>query len=167
MAIPDGEPVQLTLLQHMGLQTRNMKLKAKLLTCPAKFARANNLKERGLTETGPRGQHCHRPQAKPLAVILGMDCMHWAPVLIDQYQDNHGFLALYACKLSNMAIMQGNRQFPYTPEEAQNALAATSSIEDQEVGDDDLPLTTIFHGATSDDSVQPQITDPAVLRPHR
>ena len=67
--------------------------------------------------------------------------MHWAPVLIDQYQDNHGFLALYACKLSNMVIVQGNRHFPYTPEEAQDALAATSSIEDQEVGDDDLPVT--------------------------
>ena len=102
----------------------------------------------------PQGQHCHRHQAKPLAVILGMDCMHWAPVLVDQYQDQHiFFLALYACKLSNMAIMQGNRHIPYSPAEAQNAVAATSSIEDEEVGVDNLPLTTIFHGATSDTPV--------------
>ena len=76
--------------------------------------------------------------------------MHWVPVLIDQYQYNHGFLALYACKLSNMAIMQGNRQFPYLAIEAQNVLAATNSIKDQEVGDDNLPLTTLIQRATSD-----------------
>ena len=61
VAIPDGEAVQLTLLQHRGLKTRNMKLKAKLLTCPAKVAQANNLKERGLTEACPRDSADHVP----------------------------------------------------------------------------------------------------------
>ena len=33
-----------------------------------------------------------------------MDVMHWAPRLVDQYRDRHGFLALYACTLSNSLI---------------------------------------------------------------
>ena len=51
----------------------------------------------------------------------------------------------------------GNRQWPYTPAEAQNALSqntsnisvSTTFMED-EVADTDLPLTTIFHGAIKD-----------------
>ena len=80
----------------MGLQTINMKLKPKLLTCSA--------------------------QAR-LSIILGMDVMHWALILVEQFKDKHGFLALYACKLSNSIIPMGNRQFPYTPDEAQSALS--------------------------------------------
>ena len=59
VAIPDGEVVQLSLLQHSGLETRNMKLKPKLLTCAAAFAQKHDLKRKGLTEACPRSQHCH------------------------------------------------------------------------------------------------------------
>ena len=43
VAIPDGKVIQLSLLQHMGLQTRNMMLKPKLWTCAAAFAQKHDL----------------------------------------------------------------------------------------------------------------------------
>ena len=77
---------------------------------------------------------------------------------MDQFKDKHGFLALYACKLSSSLIPMGNRQFPYPPAEAQSALSkdtsnfgvSTSSMEEEDVATEDLPLTSIFHGVTSD-----------------
>ena len=79
VAIPDGEVIQLSLLQHMGLQTRNMTLKPKVLTCSAQFAQKHDLKEHGLTEACSRGQHCHMRSQARLSIILGMDMLHWAP----------------------------------------------------------------------------------------
>ena len=98
-----------------------------------------------------------RPQAR-LSIILGMDVMHWAPRLVDQFKDKHGFLALYACKLSKSLIPMGNRQFPYMPAEAQSALSqdtsnfsvSTTCMEEEEGDFEDLPHSTIFHGVTND-----------------
>ena len=55
--IPGGSTVQLNLLQHEGLKTRNMPIKAKLLTCPQNFADKHGLDKHGLTEACPEGQH--------------------------------------------------------------------------------------------------------------
>ena len=84
--------------------------------------------------------------------------MPWALALVDQFQDRQGFLALYARKLSNSIVPMGNRQYHYLPAEAQSSLSqdtsnfgvATSSMKEEEVDTEDLPLTTIFHGVTSD-----------------
>ena len=158
VAIPDGKVIQLILLQHIWLETRNMKLKPKLLTCAAAFAQKHDLGRKGLTEACPRSQDCHmRPQAR-LSVILGMDVMHVTPQLIEEFRDRHGFLALYACTLSNSLITMSNRQYPYTPAEAQSALSQNTSnfsvfttfMEDEVTDCEDLPLNTIFHGATED-----------------
>ena len=46
-AIPDGKVIQLSLLQHMGLQTSNMKLKPKLLTCSSAFSNKYDLNRKG------------------------------------------------------------------------------------------------------------------------
>ena len=55
--IPGGSTVQLNLLQHEGLKTRNIPIKAKLLTCPQNFADKHGLEKYGLTEACPEGQH--------------------------------------------------------------------------------------------------------------
>ena len=57
-----------------------------------------------------------------------------------------------------MVLVQPNRLYPYLPAKAQNALSqdtsifgiVTSFMEGQEFGTDNLPITTIFHGVTSD-----------------
>ena len=85
-----------------------------------------------------------------------MDLWHWGPTHVDQFQDQHGFIAIYACKLSNSLISMGNRQFPFSPIEVQSALyndtsnfgAATSPLEEDEFSNENLPLTSSFHGVT-------------------
>ena len=42
--IPGGETVTLRLLQHTGMELRDLKLKSKLLTCPVSEARKYNLR---------------------------------------------------------------------------------------------------------------------------
>ena len=158
VAIPDGEVIQLNLLQHTGLQTRNMKLKSKLLTCSSAFSKKHDL---GFAPCHVKTEACHMSAPARLSIILGMDVMHLGPTLVDKFQDRHGFLALYACKLSNSLIPMGNCQFPYSAAEAQSALSndtsnlgvSTSSLEEDEVSNDSLPLTSSFHGVTSDYSV--------------
>ena len=61
VAIPGTNTlVQLSLLQHEGLQLRNMKLKAKLLTCSKQFTVKHDLVKQGLTELCSTNQHCHK-----------------------------------------------------------------------------------------------------------
>ena len=43
VAVPGGEMVTLSLLQHTGLENRQMKLKPKLLTCSSEFAEKYDL----------------------------------------------------------------------------------------------------------------------------
>ena len=47
VAVPGGEMVNLRLLQHSGLENRQMKLKPKLLTCSTEFAKKYDLKKAG------------------------------------------------------------------------------------------------------------------------
>ena len=147
--------MNLSLLQHTGLELWQMKLKPKLLTCSQNFAQKYDLKNTGLSEHS--GQHCLlRPQAK-LSIILGMDIFHVRPKLVEEFRDDHGFLALYACQLSNTLILCGNRVFPYTPAEARSALAQhTNSFgvtleEADDLEEDDFPITSLFHGALQED----------------
>ena len=45
VAVPGGEMVTLSLLQHTGLENRQIKLKPKLLTCSSEFAEKYDLKK--------------------------------------------------------------------------------------------------------------------------
>ena len=91
VAIPEGEVIKLNLLQHTGLQIRNMKLKSKLLTCSKAFSKKHDL---GFAPCHVKTEACHMSAPARLSIILGMDVMHWGPTLVDKFQDRHGFLAL-------------------------------------------------------------------------
>ena len=86
-----------------------------------------------------------------------MDIFHIQPKRVKEFRDDHGFLALYACQLSNTLIFCGNRVFPYTPAEARSALAQhTNSFgvtleEADDLEEDDFPITSLFHGALQED----------------
>ena len=81
VAVPGGEMVNLRLLQHSGLENRQMKLKPKLLTCSTEFAEKYDLKKAGLSEPCSNGQHClMKPKAR-LSQILGMDIHNVRPKL--------------------------------------------------------------------------------------
>ena len=85
VAVPGGEMVTLRLLQHTGLEMRQMKLKSNLLTCSENFANKYGLKRAGLSEPCSNGQHClMRPKAK-LSIILGMDLHHVQPKLVENF----------------------------------------------------------------------------------
>ena len=102
------------------LELRALKLKSKILTCSKEFANKYNLER---AEPCTNGQRClMKPPAK-LSLILGMDLHHVQPKLVEQFNDKHGFMGLYACSLSNTLITCGNRVFPYSPEEARRTLA--------------------------------------------
>ena len=87
VAVPSGEMVTLSLLQHTGLEMRQMKLKSKLLTCSENLANKYGLKRAGLSEPCSNGQHClMRPKAK-LSIIWGMDVHHMQPKLVEEFKD--------------------------------------------------------------------------------
>ena len=112
--IPGGSTVQLNLLQHEGIKSRNLNMKAKLLTCPQNFADKHGLDKHGLTEACPEGQHrCMQPSA-PLSIILGGDLGHIFPKIVESYEDTYGYLALYNCQLSGRLIAMGNQTYPYS-----------------------------------------------------
>ena len=152
VAVPGGETVNLRLLQHSGLENRQMKLKPKLVTCSAEFANKYDLKQTKLSEPCSSGQYCVRQPKRRLSVVLGMDIFNIRPKLIDEYSDMHGCMSLYACPLSAKLILCGNRIYPYTPAQAREALAQhTNSFgvitEEAEEEDLSLPTTSLFHGA--------------------
>ena len=89
-----------------------MGLKPKLMTCSKQFVDKYQLQYKGLTEPCPGGQHKHlKPQAQ-LSIILGVDVMHIAPKLVKSFEDKHGYLALYACGLSDSLVVMGIRKYP-------------------------------------------------------
>ena len=112
VAVPGGEMVNLRLLQHSGLENRQMKLKPKLVTCSAEFAEKYDLKQAGLSEPCSNGQYCVRQPKARLFLILGMDVYNVRPKLIDEFSDSHGCMSLYACPLSAKLILCGNRVYP-------------------------------------------------------
>ena len=100
-----------------------------------------------------------KPPAK-LSLTLGMDLHHVQPKLVEQFNDNHGFMGLYACSLSITLITCGNRTFPYSPEEVRRALAqhtnsfgvTTEDVSDlEEENLSSLPSTAMFHSALQED----------------
>ena len=56
-----------------------------------------------------------------MSLIIGMDLPHVQPKLVEQFNDSHGFMAVYACSLSQKLITVGNRTYPYTEETARIA----------------------------------------------
>ena len=145
--IPGGETVTLRLLQHSGLELRALKLKSKLLPCSQSFAEKYDLKP---AEPCSNGQSCLRNPPAKLSLILRMDLHHVQPKLIEQFSDIHGFMAVYACSLSQKLITAGNRMYLYNEETARIALStnsfggATDNISDLE-GDNlfELPSTSL------------------------
>ena len=138
--------VNLRLLQHSGLENRQMKLKPKLVTCSAEFAEKNDLKQASLSEPCSNGQHCIMQPKARLSLILGMDVHNVRLKLIDEFSDSHG----------SKLILCGNRVYPYTPAQARSALAQhtdsfgviTEETGEQEEDEDlTLPSTSLFHGA--------------------
>ena len=151
--LPGGKTVQLNLMQHKGLKTMNMPIKAKLITCPENFADKHSLENHGLTETCPNGQHRCVQQSAPLSIILGADVGHVHPILQDSFEDQHGYLSLYQDRLSGAKLVAGNCRYPYSVQEVKQVLAeqtgnfgATVDFSDEEDGD--LPTVTLYHSAT-------------------
>ena len=150
-----------------------MKLKSELLTCPKAFSQKHDL---GFAPCHVKREACHMSAPSRLSIIFGMDIWHWGPTLVDQFREWHGFLAIYACKLSNSHISMGNCQFPFLLTEAQIALSndtsnfgvSTSPLEELEVSDDNLHLTSIFHGVTSNYPVATRLSPkrPTLQFPH-
>ena len=108
-----------------------------------------------------RGEPCSNGQSrvkKPpakLSLIVGMDLHHVQLKLVEQLKDSHGFMAVYACSLSQKLITEGNRMYPYNKETARIALSNTSSFgvatdNTSDLEDDNLsslPSTALFHSA--------------------
>ena len=89
-----GKTVTIRLLQQTGLELQALKLKSKILTCSEEFANKYDLDR---AAPCPNGQRClMKPPAK-LSLILGMDLHHMQPKLVEQFNNNHSFLGLYAC----------------------------------------------------------------------
>ena len=81
--------------------------------------------------------------------------MHVQTKLVEEFKDQHGFLGLYACSLSNTLLSYGNRVFPYTPAEARSALAqhtnsfGVTTEEAKELEEEHLPITSRYFMALS------------------
>ena len=120
--IPWGGTVQLNLLQHRGLESRSMCVKPKLLTCSSSFTDEHQLQQNGLSETCPEGLNRYLLAPRPLMVVLGIYVGHIHPVIVEPYEDTHGYLALYKCHLSGCLIAMKNFTSPYSPKETKEVL---------------------------------------------
>ena len=99
------------------------------------------------------GQSCLKKPPAKLSLILGMDLHHVQSKLVEQFNDNHGFMAVYAYSLSQKLITAGNRMYPYNEETARIALSNTNNfgVATENVSEEDnlssLPSTALFHSA--------------------
>jgi hypothetical protein len=135
----------------MGMELRDLKLKSKLLTCSQSFTEKYDLEP---AEPCSNGQSCLRKPPAKLSLILETDLHFVQPKLIEQFSDIHGFMAVYACSLSQKLITAGNRMYPYTEETARIALSTNSfggatdiisHLEEDNLSK--LPSTSLFHSA--------------------
>jgi hypothetical protein len=157
LEMPEGGALQIDLLRHDGLQKRSFRLKPKLLTVPAPFARLHKLEKQGLVSTH---ENCQFENDKsiiiaggPLGIILGQDLVHLAPALVDTVSDEHGRVDLWLCPLQDRLLVSGNRSWPAADEELDDMLRGHAtrglhgSIMPEETGDS-APTTALMGAAT-------------------
>ena len=89
-----------------------------------------------------------QPQAQ-LSIILWVNLGHIHPKLVESFEDEHGYLSLYACNLSGSLLTIGNRTWPFSPTEVKEALDEqrgnfSSTVDFPEDREGELPVTFIF-----------------------